>query len=43
MVKSSPITIADFYKNPKVVLGDKNAEGKPMFEWGEIQERFTKL
>lgn len=43
MVKSSPITIADFYKKPIDVLGDKNANGKPMFEWGEIQERFTNL
>jgi len=43
MVKSAPITIANFYKTPQDVLGLENMEGKPMFEWIEIRERMKDL
>jgi len=43
LIKSVPIFSADFYKNPAEVFPQKNAIGKPMFEWLEIRERFAKL
>jgi hypothetical protein len=43
IVKSTPLTIADFHKRPIDVLGTQNADGKPMFEWNEIRDRINQL
>jgi hypothetical protein len=42
IVKSLPLPLADFYKLPIDVLGEKNIDGKVMFEWLEIKARLNK-
>lgn len=39
VIKSIPLAIADFYKTPKSVLGEKNSHDKYIFEWDEIKLR----
>ncbi|HQQ95751.1 MAG TPA: putative phage abortive infection protein [Cyclobacteriaceae bacterium] len=39
VIKSIPLSLADFYQKPKSLLGDKNEHGKNLFEWDEIQQR----
>ncbi|MCZ8198195.1 MAG: hypothetical protein O9267_11370 [Flavobacterium sp.] len=41
VIKSCPLPLANFYKDPKELLGDKNEHGKVMFEWGEIKNRLN--
>lgn len=41
VIKSCPLPLANFYKNPLEILGEKNDKGKIMFEWGEIKERLN--
>lgn len=43
VIKSTPLPLADFYKEPKTLLGTINEYGKTMFEWGEIKNRMTTL
>jgi hypothetical protein len=45
ILKSLPITVADFYKTPSELFGndDNNEHGKPLFEWTEIKERIQLL
>lgn len=39
IVKSLPLPLANFYKDPLLLLGKKNKQNKPMFEWIEIKSR----
>lgn len=41
IVKSIPLPVANFYKDPKSVLGEKNDHGKNIFEWSDIQQRLA--
>jgi hypothetical protein len=41
VIKSCPLPLANFYKNPRDILGDINEYGKVMFEWGEIKNRLN--
>ncbi|MET3021192.1 putative phage abortive infection protein, partial [Flavobacterium hydatis] len=41
IIKSTPLPLANFYKKPLTVLGDKNEQGKVMFEWGDIKDRLN--
>ncbi len=41
LIKSTPLPLADFYKNPMDVFGVKNEHGKVMFEWIDIKERLA--
>ncbi|MGV7105779.1 putative phage abortive infection protein [Flavobacterium sp. U410] len=41
VIKSTPLPLANFYKNPLEILGEKNDKGKIMFEWGEIKQRLN--
>lgn len=41
VIKSCPLPLANFYKNPRDLLGDSNEYGKVMFEWGEIKNRLN--
>jgi len=41
VIKSCPLPLANFYKNPRDLLGDSNEYGKIMFEWGEIKNRLN--
>lgn len=43
LIKSSPLTIANFYKSPQDELGESNIQGKNIFEWKEIKERLSNL
>ncbi len=40
MIKNLPLPMADFGISPKDKLGEYNSEGKKLFEWDEIKERF---
>ncbi|WP_338378847.1 putative phage abortive infection protein [uncultured Flavobacterium sp.] len=41
VIKSCPLPLANFYKKPLEILGEKNDNGKIMFEWGEIKQRLN--
>lgn len=41
VIKSCPLPLANFYKNPRDILEDTNEYGKVMFEWGEIKQRLN--
>jgi hypothetical protein len=43
MVKSVPLSLADFYKSPLEELGERNEKGKPLFEWNEIKYRMEMI
>ena len=43
LIKSSALTLADFYKDPITVFGTSTSDGKPMFEWGEIKNRINNI
>ncbi len=42
MVKSMPLTLANFSIDPIALLGERNEKEKTMFEWNEIKERLSK-
>jgi hypothetical protein len=45
VVKSLPLTLADFYRTPVDLFGSNavNDHGKPLFEWTEIKKRIQHL
>lgn len=44
LIKSIPLPLADFYVSPKSIFSnEKNAHGKPLFEWVPIKERLNEL
>jgi len=43
IIKSTPLPLASFYKDPKSLLGEVNEYNKVMFEWVEIKNRMAEL
>lgn len=45
LIKSMPVALADFYKEPKLIFGNEthNLNNIPLFEWHDIQMRFNML
>lgn len=43
MIKSIPLNTADFFERPETFFNEVNKEGKPMFEWTDIQRRMQNI
>lgn len=41
MIKNMPLSLADFYYDPKSVLGEKNSKGEYIFEVDEVAQRLN--